>query len=37
MSVEGTTAILTIHSEVFGRLVADAHAPREATDSPWQR
>lgn len=37
MSVDGQTATLVLHSDVFARLVADAHAPRSASDAPWQR
>ncbi len=37
MVVEGTQASLSIHSDVFARLVADAHTPRADTAAPWTR
>jgi hypothetical protein len=38
MSTQAGTATLRIHSDVFARLVADAHSPRpSSSDAPWLR
>jgi len=37
LSVAGAVATLTLHSDVFARLVAEAHAPRSTNEGAWLR